>query len=1213
MDDAIGEPVQTVSLTLRSENSYLIGAAATASLNIVDNDLPMVSVRVSDGTCNESGDNGVFQIHSSSSETGNVTVSYTITPLEANGVQFTTLTGTVSVTKNNGSASVSVVPIADSLIEDALPVTITLTDSPNYVISTESTATIHLADDDGGNVVSISKESRSVTEGSTARFVLSREGSTTDSLTVNLLWSGTAVAGADFASPGDSVIFGAGINRLSIDVPTSNDGVAEGYETLMPTVAPGTGYTARITSASTYLLDANSASYNRTVGFAASTSTVAETAGSADISISLSGTATGPVSVLYRINGGTATGGGVDYQLGEGILTIPAGQTTGAISLPVIDDLFVETNETIILILESSSGAKFGTTTHTVTITSNDAGPNPQISFAQASSASAEAASSIVIPVNLAPPQTFAITVDYATSSITASDGLDFTATSGTIIFAPGETQKTISIPLLNDTIQESSESFAVTLTNPVPVTATLITPSTHTATILDDDTSTVSITAVDPTADEAGPAPALVSISRTGGTDGNLTVTYQLSGTATNGTDYGLLPGSFTIPAGQASADLTILPIDDAVSESLETVNITLTAGQPPAYLLGTTNRSVEITIADNENSAPTISLQSPVGGLVRLPALHQGLVLRATATDDGLPAGSTLSALWSQASGPGGVEFSTPASMETTAHFSAPGRYQLNLAVTDGSQSSIQSVVVDVEPITLDSLDVGNASTRPGSVSESNGTYTLTGSGTNLGTNDTTDGHFFVWRPMGGNFEIQTRLASIGAGGGANSRCGITMRSSSANNARHATMAATPTRVSFSYRLNDATSSSASTTNINTGITPRWFKLIKNGNVVSAFQSLDGTTWTQQGANQTFGTSADIWMVGLEVNSGSTSSSTTATFDSLQFHSANLAPSVIAGPDLSSAISDTASLPGTVTDTMPAALSHQWSAPSHATGVVFGNTSSASTTVAFAGTGSHRLRLTATDGISETFDELEATVLAPPTVSVTTQGPAGEFGPVAGQLTFHRTGGITEELSLVYTLAGSAAEGLDFASPGTVTIPAGASQISLSVLPLADAINEGTETIEVSIAPAQHYTLGSGASGTLLLKDVPFADWKSANFGLNANDAAQSGDASDPDFDGIDNLTEYGLALDPLIPATSLLPSSGLDATGLWLRFRKNSAALDLTYTPEWSVDHQNWETTGIQQEAVLESSPVPEIKAILPLNGSEMRRMMRVRIAK
>ncbi|MCC3500520.1 MAG: S8 family serine peptidase, partial [Microcoleus sp. PH2017_15_JOR_U_A] len=108
----------------------------------------------------------------------------------------------------------------------------------------------------------------------------------------------------------------------------------------------------------------------------------------------------------------------------------------------------------------------------------------------------------------------------------------------------------------------------------------------------------TVSIEATDPSASENGD-PGTVTISRKGQTKYDLKVDYLVGGTASAGLDYQRLSGSVTIPAGQSSVAIPIVPVDDNLVEGDETVALTLSTGQ--GYTIGK-DGSATVTIADND-----------------------------------------------------------------------------------------------------------------------------------------------------------------------------------------------------------------------------------------------------------------------------------------------------------------------------------------------------------------------------------------------------------------------------------------------------------------------------------------------------------------------------------------------------------------------------------------------------------------------------------
>ena len=98
-----------------------------------------------------------------------------------------------------------------------------------------------------------------------------------------------------------------------------------------------------------------------------------------------------------------------------------------------------------------------------------------------------ENAGAVTITVRLNAASSLPVSVDYATvTDGTATAGADYTATSGTLAFAPGETSKTFSVTINDDLLKESSETVKLTLSN--PANAGLGTPSNATITITDND-----------------------------------------------------------------------------------------------------------------------------------------------------------------------------------------------------------------------------------------------------------------------------------------------------------------------------------------------------------------------------------------------------------------------------------------------------------------------------------------------------------------------------------------------------------------------------------------------------------------------------------------------------------------------------------------------------------------------------------------------------
>ncbi len=102
-----------------------------------------------------------------------------------------------------------------------------------------------------------------------------------------------------------------------------------------------------------------------------------------------------------------------------------------------------------------------------------------------------ENAGSFTFTVTLNPSSLQTVTVDYVTTGGNATSGVDYTHNSGTLTFSPGETTKNVIVAIANDDVDESDETFNLTLSG--PVNASIPIPN-GTFTIRDDDTAGVTL-----------------------------------------------------------------------------------------------------------------------------------------------------------------------------------------------------------------------------------------------------------------------------------------------------------------------------------------------------------------------------------------------------------------------------------------------------------------------------------------------------------------------------------------------------------------------------------------------------------------------------------------------------------------------------------------------------------------------------------------------
>jgi hypothetical protein len=181
-------------------------------------------------------------------------------------------------------------------------------------------------------------------------------------------------------------------------------------------------------------------------------------------------------------------------------------------------------------------------------------------------------------------------------------------------VIPAGQSSVTVPLATLNENAEyEGDESVVITLAaDPAYVPGA---SSSATVAIADDDPApVVTLSATDTTAAETGDT-GRYTFTRTGNLSVPLTVSYSVGGTATAGSDYAALPGTLTFAAGQASAQVSVVAVNDPYYEAAETVTLSLLDGQ--LYNLGTaTAGAVTITSNDPVPAAPTQLAAVPFNG---------------------------------------------------------------------------------------------------------------------------------------------------------------------------------------------------------------------------------------------------------------------------------------------------------------------------------------------------------------------------------------------------------------------------------------------------------------------------------------------------------------------------------------------------------------------------------------------------------------------
>ncbi len=441
---------------------------------------------------------------------------------------------TVNFTADPGGPGNTVQPIASVVISEAAPVI------PNVTIANAA----------------------AVTEGAPALFTVTLSASPTSEVTVTYSTAdGTATAGADYTARTDETLtFAAGTTQLTqqISIATIDDtelepGPAETFRVILTNATNANITTAQATGRINDNESPPTISINDV--------TVDENAGMAVFTISLSAATNQDVTVAYATANGTATAGS-DYTATNGTATIVAGMTTATVSVPILDDTIHEDNETFNVNLTNPTNATIADAQGVGTIIDDDAPPLPTLRINNRTVN--EGAGSVTFTITLSAASTLPVTVRYTTSDGTAVAGEDYSRRNQIATIPAGERTVTVSIPIIDDTIDEDNETFNVTLTNPTNAT---IAVALGVATIVDNDLPTLRINNV--TVDEsAGTAVFTITLSRASMQE--VTVAFATEdNTATAGQDYQAASGTATIAAGMTTATVTVTILNDTIHEA--------------------------------------------------------------------------------------------------------------------------------------------------------------------------------------------------------------------------------------------------------------------------------------------------------------------------------------------------------------------------------------------------------------------------------------------------------------------------------------------------------------------------------------------------------------------------------------------------------------------------------------------------------------------
>jgi LPXTG-site transpeptidase (sortase) family protein len=518
----------------------------------------------------------------------------------ATGSDYTGAVTSVLIPAGSTTATVTVDPTPDTIVEPDETVILTIISGTGYAIGTPSSATGTITNDDIP-VATIAVSPASVAEDGATNLVytVTLDKAPAANTTINLSTSGTA-SGIDYAGSVAFVTIPAGSTTATVTIDPTPDTSVELDETVILTITSGTGYTIGSPSSATGTIIDND------LPVATITVTPASVAedGAANLVYTVTLDKAPAVSTTINLST-TGTASGTDYTGSVASVTFPAGSTIATVTVDPTSDIIVEADETVILTITSGTGYTVGTpSSATGTITNDDATVVDPVATITVSPASVveNGATSLVYTVTLDKAALVDTTINLGTTG--TATGADYTGTVTSVIIPAGNTTATVTIDPTPDTTIEPDETVIITINSGTGYSVG--TPSSATGTITNDDVPVATITVSPASVAEDGATNLVYTVTLNQAPLVNTTVNLSTSGTA-SGTDYSGSVASVTIPAGSTTGTVTIAPTADTTVEPDETVIIAIDPGT--GYTVGSPS-SATGTITDNDLPVATITV---------------------------------------------------------------------------------------------------------------------------------------------------------------------------------------------------------------------------------------------------------------------------------------------------------------------------------------------------------------------------------------------------------------------------------------------------------------------------------------------------------------------------------------------------------------------------------------------------------------------------
>ncbi len=588
-------------LSLQSSGRDVILDVVRGTGSILNDDSALLSIEDSIGS--ENAEAIAFTIRLDHPVDADVQVAFATETDTATTADFVARTGVATIPQGSTTATISIEPISDGLVEpdEQFFVRLSNVSASGRNVTLGNDRGVGTIKDDDVAAISIQDATQDEDAG-TISFSLMLDRLIDADVTVDFATATGSAIATDFVATNGTATFAAGTNSTTITVPLTADTVVElderffvnlsnvqsGERNVILADSQAVGTIRNDDQAELSILDASQS----------------EDDGPLRLTVSLDQ----PIDTDIKVDFATLfdEADNQDFTATTGTVTIPAGSTTAIFEVALTSDAIVELDEQFLielLNLQPSGRTVTLVDSQAVGIILNDDAAIISVDDVLQE----ESAGSLTFTISISNTVDVDVLVDYATVADSANSS-DFTAVSGTATITAGNSFTTVTVPLNDDGVMEFDEQFFLNLSNPAAEgRAVSIGDNQAIGTILGAGAD-ARLSIADVTQDEDdGPMTFTVSLDNT--IDEDVTVNLATMFGSAIANDFEAETGTAMIPAGQQSTTITIAITPDNFSEADEQFTLNLSQIQAGSRAVTFADAQATGTILNDDIAMITIN----------------------------------------------------------------------------------------------------------------------------------------------------------------------------------------------------------------------------------------------------------------------------------------------------------------------------------------------------------------------------------------------------------------------------------------------------------------------------------------------------------------------------------------------------------------------------------------------------------------------------